>query len=212
MPIAPKTDGRGSDGRTTPFTIVVLAASAGGLDAITSVIERLPATFPIPVAVVLHRSGQLPNMLPDILSRRTGLRVRLVKAGEKVEAGVVYIAAPTLHLTIDAGRRFVCTDGAMVNYVHSSADPLLRSAAEVYRDGAIAVVLSGSGRDGAEGARAVALAGGHVLVQDQATSQAFGMPGAAISTGEVDAVLPVDQIGPELVRLASIGRPGHKAR
>ncbi len=108
---------------------------------------------------------------------------------------------------IDAAQRFVCTDGATVNYVHSAADPLLRSAAAVYRDGAIAVVLSGSGRDGAEGARAVALAGGYVLVQDEATSQAFGMPGAAISTGEVDAVLPVGEIGPELVRLASIGRP-----
>ena len=208
MTIAPNSEGPRSDGRTAPYTIAILAASAGGLDAVTAVIEGLPPTFPIPVAVVLHRSAQLPNMLPDILSRRTGLRVRLVEAGEMVEAGVVYIAAPTLHLTIDAARRFVCTDGATVNYVHSAADPLLQSAAAVYRDGAIAVVLSGSGRDGAEGARAVALAGGYVLVQDEATSQAFGMPGAAISTGQVDAVLPVGEIGPELIRLAAIGREG----
>ena len=189
-----------------PFAIAVLAASAGGLDAITAVLEALPAGFPLAVAVVLHRSGQLPNMLPDILDRRSALPVRLVVAGERVLPGIVYIAIPTLHLSITADRVFACADGATINYVHSSADPLLRSAAALYGRSAIAIVLSGSGRDGAEGARAIGAAGGYVIVQDEATAQAFGMPRAAIATGEVDEILPVEQIGPRLVRLAELGR------
>ena len=192
--------------RGTPFEILILAASAGGLDAITGVLEALPAGFPLAVAVVLHRTAQLPNLLPDILERRTALPVHLVVAGEAVRPGVVYIAIPTLHLSITPDRMFACDEGAKINYVHSSADPLLASAASVYGRGAIAVVLSGSGRDGAEGARAVGAAGGYVLVQDEETSGAFGMPSAAIATGEVDGILPLERIGPVLVQLAGFGR------
>ena len=189
-----------------PFRLAVLAASAGGLNALTAVLEALSIGFPLAVAIVLHRSAQLPNMLPDILGRRTALPARLVVAGEAVLPGVVYIAIPTLHLSITRDHHFACADGATINYVHSSADPLLRSAAAVYGPSAIAVVLSGSGRDGAEGARAIGAAGGYVIVQDEATSQAFGMPRAAIATGEVNEILPLEEIGPLLVRLASVGR------
>jgi len=196
-------------GSRAPFRLAVLAASAGGLHAVTAVLGTLAAGFPLAVAVVLHRSAQLPNMLPDILGRRTSLPVRLVVAGEAVLAGVAYIASPTLHLSITPSHHFACADGATINYVHSSADPLLRSAAAVYGASAVAVVLSGSGRDGAEGARAIGAAGGYVIVQDEATSQAFGMPHAAIATGEVNAILPLDEIGPLLLRLAAIGRPVH---
>jgi two-component system, chemotaxis family, protein-glutamate methylesterase/glutaminase len=188
------------------FDIVVLAGSAGGLDALTTVLSSLPSDFPIPVAVVLHRSSQGPNLLADVLSRHTTLRVTQAKAGELLRPGTVYLAPSDLHLSVTPARTFALTGGGRQSYVLSSADPLFLSVARVYAERVVAVVLSGSGHDGAEGARAVGRVGGRVLVQDEATAQAFGMPAAAIATGEVDAVLPLGAIGPALLQLAITGQ------
>jgi two-component system, chemotaxis family, protein-glutamate methylesterase/glutaminase len=188
------------------FDIVVLAGSAGGLDALTTVLSSLPGDFPIPVAVVLHRSSQGPNLLADVLSRHTTLRVTQAKAGELLRPGTVYLAPSDLHLSVTPARTFALTGGGRQSYVLSSADPLFLSVARVYAERVVAVVLSGSGHDGAEGARAVGRVGGRVLVQDEATAQAFGMPAAAIATGEVDAVLPLGAIGPALLQLAITGQ------
>ena len=188
------------------FDIVVLAGSAGGLGALTTVLSSLPSDFPIPVAVVLHRSSQGPNLLADVLSRHTTLRVTQAKAGELLRPGTVYLAPSDLHLSVTPARTFALTGGGRQSYVLSSADPLFLSVARVYAERVVAVVLSGSGHDGAEGARAVGRVGGRVLVQDEATAQAFGMPAAAIATGEVDAVLPLGAIGPALLQLAITGQ------
>jgi two-component system, chemotaxis family, protein-glutamate methylesterase/glutaminase len=188
------------------FDIVVLAGSAGGLDALTEVLSSLPSDFPIPVAVVLHRSTQGPNLLADVLSRHTALRVTQARAGERLRSGAVYLAPSDLHLSVTPAHIFALTGGGRQSYVLSSADPLFLSVARVYAERVVAVVLSGYGHDGAEGARAVGRAGGTVLVQDEATAQAFGMPSAAIETGEVDAVLSLSAIGPALVQLAITGQ------
>ncbi|MBA2627721.1 MAG: chemotaxis protein CheB, partial [Gemmatimonadales bacterium] len=182
--------------------IVVIATSLGGLDAATAVLADLPANFPLPIALVLHRGPALPEMLGEILRERTALHVRLARAGEPVVPGTVYVAEPTLHLTVSDAVNFALTSGSLINFVRSSADPLFTSAAHVYGANTVAVVLTGSGRDGAEGARAVGLAGGTVIVQNEATSMAFGMPHAAILTGAVTAVLPLGEIGPALTVLA----------
>lgn len=188
------------------FDIVVMAASAGGLDAVREVLSVLPGNFPLPLAVVLHRSSQRPSLLAEVLRRRTSLRVKQVEAGEGLDPGTVYLAPSDLHLSVTPERTFALTGGGRLSYVLSSADPLFASVAKVYGSRGIAVVLSGSGRDGAEGARAIGEAGGTVLVQDEATAQAFGMPEAAIATGEVTAILSLQSIGPALVRLATTGR------
>jgi two-component system, chemotaxis family, protein-glutamate methylesterase/glutaminase len=187
------------------FDIVVLAGSAGGFDALTTVLSSLPSDFPIPGAVVLHRSSQGPDLLADALSSHTTLRVTHAKAGELLRPGTVYLAPSNLHLSVTPAHTFALTGGGRQNYVLSSADPLFLSVARVYAERVVAVVLSGSGHDGAEGARAVGRAGGRVLVQDEPTAQAFGMPAAAIATGEVDAVLPLGAIGPALLQLAITG-------
>jgi two-component system, chemotaxis family, protein-glutamate methylesterase/glutaminase len=188
------------------FDIVVLAGSAGGLDALTAVLSSLPSDFPIPVAVVLHRSTQGPNLLADVLRRHTTLRVAQAKAGELLRPGTVYLAPSDLHLSVTPAHTFALTGGGRQSYVLSSADPLFLSVAKIYTGRVVAVVLSGSGHDGAKGARAVGRAGGTVLVQDEATALAFGMPAAAIATGEVDAVLPLGAIGPALLHLATTGQ------
>jgi two-component system, chemotaxis family, protein-glutamate methylesterase/glutaminase len=189
-----------------------MAGSAGGLDALTAVLYALPSDYPIPLAVVLHRSSEGPNLLPEILSRHTRLQVTQARAGQELRAGTVYLAPSDFHLSVTDARAFELTGGGRQSYVLSSADPLFLSVAQVYGSRVIAVILSGYGRDGAEGARAVGQAGGMVLVQDEATAQTFGMPAAAIATGEVGAVLPLSAIGPALIHLVRTGRlPGDGA-
>jgi two-component system chemotaxis response regulator CheB len=190
---------------TRHFDLIVMAASAGGVDALGTVFAALPADLPVPVAVVQHRSTHLPNMLAHVLGRYTNLPVKTAEAGETPQPGNIYLAPPDRHLSITAAGTFQLTNGIRIHHTHSAADPLFVSAAEVYRERVIAVVLTGGADDAAEGARAVGLAGGMVLAQNEATSQVFSMPKATIATGHADAVLPLEEIGPALVRLVGTG-------
>jgi two-component system, chemotaxis family, protein-glutamate methylesterase/glutaminase len=190
---------------TRHFDLIVVAASAGGVDALGTIFGRLPPQFPVPLAVVQHRSMQFPNMLSTVLNRHSQLRVKTAEAGETPQPGTIYLAPPDRHLSITADGIFGLTSGELIHHTHSAADPLFRSAAEVYGNRVIAVVLTGGLGDGAEGARAVGLAGGIVLVQNEATSQVFSMPKATIATGHADAVLALDEIGPALIRLVRTG-------
>ena len=163
----------------------------------------MPADFAAAVAVVLHRTARPDDLLPAILTRHTGLPVRLATEGAAIEGGIVYVAPAGSHLQVAADRSFSLTMGRRFRYVASSADPLMMSAAEVFKGDVVAVVLSGDGSDGAAGIATVRHAGGVVLVQDAAHARATGMPRAAISTGAADAVLPLHEIAPRLVRAAS---------
>jgi two-component system chemotaxis response regulator CheB len=189
-------------GPTHPcFDLIVVAASAGGLEALLEIVPSLPVDFPVPIAVVVHRSLQAPEMLATVLGRRTSLEVRTAAAGETPRAGTVYVAPPDRHLVVTPDRTFALQHGQRVQHTHSAADPLFLSAALVYGDRAMAIVLSGGQSDGAAGARAIGDAGGFVLVQNEATSRVFSMPSAAIATGQVEAVLPVGDIAAALVSL-----------
>jgi two-component system, chemotaxis family, protein-glutamate methylesterase/glutaminase len=188
-----------------PFDLIVVAASLGGLEALVAIFSRLPADYPLPIAVVLHRSLQVPEMLATVLSTRTPLRVKTAVPGEGPLAGTIYVAPPDRHLVLTKNRTFALTNGHLVHHTRSAADPLFLSAASVYCDRVVAVVLSGGDVDGAAGADAVGVAGGVVLAQDQATSRSFSMPAAAIATGHVDAVLTPGGIATALISLASTG-------
>lgn len=187
------------------FDLIVIAASTGGVKALLTIFADLPADFAVPVAVVLHRSSQTPSLLAEVLGRRTPLAVRNATAGETPRPGTVYLAPPDHHLTVTSERAFALSDGGRINHMRSAADPLFISAAEVYRSRVVAVVLTGGDGDGAAGARAIGLAGGIVIAQDEATSQVFSMPRATIATGHTDVVLAIEQIGPALRRLVRGG-------
>jgi two-component system, chemotaxis family, protein-glutamate methylesterase/glutaminase len=188
-----------------PFDLIVVAASSGGFEALEAIFSRLPAEFPVPIAVVLHRTLQVPEILVDLLRARTPLRVKTAVPGERPRAGTIYVAPPDRHLVLTANRTFALRGGSLVHHTHSAADPLFASAASVYRDRVVAVVLSGGNVDGAAGAGAISVAGGVVLVQDQATSRSFSMLAATIATGQVDAVLPPLGIATALISLAGTG-------
>jgi len=177
-----------------PFEIVAIAASAGGLQALMAVLGTLPAGFGATVAVVQHLDPRHRSLLPEILGRRSALPVHQAAEGSKVEAGHVYVAPSDHHLLINAGGTISLTHTELVNFVRPSADLLFESVAAAYGERAIALVLTGTGRDGSMGVTAIKKRGGTVIVQDEASSEFFGMPSAAIRTGSVDFVLSLDEI------------------
>jgi len=183
--------------------IVALAASAGGLAALSSVLSGLPADFPAPVLVVQHLDRHHRSWMAEILARRVRLDVRQAQGGEVVRPGMVYIAPPDRHLLVNPQGVLSLSDAALVRYVRPSADLLFSSLAASFGPRVIAVVLSGSGRDGADGVRDVKTEGGKVIAQDEASAEFFGMPGAAIETGVVDRVLPLPEIATALIELTA---------
>jgi two-component system chemotaxis response regulator CheB len=179
-----------------------MAASAGGVAAFESVLSTLPADFPLPIAIVQHRSTKDPNLMARVFGRHTPLVVKTAAQAEHLEPGTVYLAPPDAHLTVDQDLCVFLKDGAKIRHVRSSANPLFESAARALPGRVIAVVLTGYDRDATDGVQAVRLSGGTVIAQDEATSKSFGMPRSAIETGCVDRVLPLPEIGPALVALA----------
>lgn len=186
------------------FELVAMAASAGGLPALTAVLGGLPRDFPLPVVVVQHLDATRHSLLADILQRRTELIVKEAVGREPLQAGTVYIAPPGSHLLIGGGRCVRLTQTEPIHFVRPSADQLFESASRQCSQ-VIAVILTGTGVDGAAGAVAVRLAGGIVIAQDEASSAFFGMPQAAIDRGGVDEVIPLSLIAARLIALAGIG-------
>jgi len=188
------------------FDVVALAASAGGLTALSSVLADLPAGFPAGILVVQHLDPRHRSLMADILNRRTRLEVKQAEDGDHLAPGRVYIAPPNRHLLLNGDGSLSLTQTELVHFVRPSADLLFESVAAGYKDRAIAVVLSGSGGDGSMGVKAIKKMGGTVLAQDKMTSEFFGMPGAAIDSGNVDFVLPLEEIAPALVTLVMKGQ------
>ncbi len=184
-----------------PFEVVALAASAGGLQAVSAVLAALPAGFPAAIVLVQHLDPHHRSLMAEILGRRTPLTVRQAAPGDRIAAGTVLIAAPGHHLLVDGDGSLSLTRTDPVHFVRPSADLLFGSMAAGFGARSIAVVLTGTGVDGQAGVRAVKASGGTVIAQDRATSGHFGMPGAAIQTGCVDRVLPLDAIAPTLLAL-----------
>ena len=146
--------------------------------------------------------------MADILSRRTPLRVKQAEEGEQVGLATVYIAPPNRHLLVNPDGTLSLTQSKLVHFLRPSADLLFESVAASYGERAIAVVLTGTGSDGAMGVQAIKKMGGTVIAQDEATAEFFGMPGAAIQSGSVDFVLPLDEIAIALVTLVMKGEAG----
>ncbi len=186
---------------TSITAVVAIAASAGGLEALSQILSHLPADFPAPIVVVQHLAPQRPSLLAEILGRRTSLLVKQATAGARLEPGVVFIAPPNQHLLVKPDATLALSDSAQVHFSRPSADPLFESVATHFRARAIAVVLTGTGSDGTQGVRAIKQRGGVAIAQDPDTAAHFDMPKAAIATQEIDWVLPLDQIAAMLTRV-----------
>ncbi|KAB8319005.1 chemotaxis protein CheB [Tolypothrix campylonemoides VB511288] len=181
------------------FNVVALAASVGGLKAISTVLSALPADFPAAILVVQHLSPNYPSQLPEILSQRTALQVKRAATGDVLRPGTVYVAVPAQHLLVQPNGTLLLSDTPKMNFVRPAADKLFMSVATTYKSRAIAVVLTGNGTDGTLGVLSIKKHGGMAIAQDESTSEFFSMPAAAIATGKVDFVLPLEAIASTLV-------------
>jgi two-component system chemotaxis response regulator CheB len=181
--------------------IVVVGASAGGVEALADLAGSLPADLPAAVFVVLHVPAAVTSALPDILSRQGPLPASHVKDGEQIEPGRIYVAPPDHHLLLRSGHVHL-RRGPRENGHRPAVDPLFRSAAREYASRVIGVVLSGALDDGTAGLVAIKARGGLAVVQEPADALYTGMPGSALEHVQVDHVLPVASMGPLLARLA----------
>lgn len=191
----------------SPSTLQVIAitTSAEEPNALSQVLSKLPAQFPAAIIVVQQISRQYPSQLVDILAECTTLAVKEAELGDLLQPGKIYIAPANYHLLINHNQTLGLLQSQLVDFVPPSADLLFESVATTFKEQAIAVVLGGKGKDGALGVQAIKKMGGKAIAQDQTTSEYFDMPEAAIKTGSVDWVVPLDKIAATLIDLVKIG-------
>ena len=182
--------------------IVCVGASAGGIEALRTLVAGLPADFGASILVVLHTSPESPGILGNILDRAGALAAANAVDGERIQPGRIYVAPSDHHLLVEPGRLRL-TRGPKENRFRPAIDPLFRSAASVYGPMAVGVILSGNLDDGSAGLRAIKQLGGAAIVQDPEEALFPSMPRSALEHVRVDYCLPVAEIASVLTRLAS---------
>lgn len=180
--------------------LIVIGASAGGVDALKTLFSALPADLSAAICVVLHLNPLSTSMLPEILQRLTPFPVRHPNSGERLQAGVVYVAPPNRHLVVEDGT-VQLTTAPRENRHRPAVDPLFRSAALFYGPRTIGVILSGSLDDGTAGLWEIKNRGGIAVVQDPVEALHPGMPRSAVLNVAVDHVVPLSQMGELLASL-----------
>jgi two-component system, chemotaxis family, protein-glutamate methylesterase/glutaminase len=173
---------------------VVIGASAGAIDALSELLPLLPQSTPWPVVVVVHLPASSPSLLAPIFSRKCALPAREPQDKEPVTPGI-WFAPPDYHLLIEAERSFALSIDPLVNHSRPSIDVLFESAADVYREALVAIVLTGANDDGAAGAKVIRDLGGFVIVQEPTTAEAPWMPRAAFERAEPQWVASAPEIG-----------------
>lgn len=181
--------------------IVVIGASLGGLHALEVVLGALPESFSLPIAVVQHRGQDSEERLVALLEKHTALSVCEPGDKDEIAPGRVHLAPCDYHLLIEAGGFGLSTE-APVCHARPSIDVLFESAANIYEDRVVGVILTGANQDGAQGAANIRKRGGLVVVQDPKTAESGTMPQAVLEATQVDHVLALAEIGPFLVELA----------
>jgi two-component system chemotaxis response regulator CheB len=181
--------------------IVVIGASTGGPQAINELFAQLPSNFPVPVICVQHISSGFLQGFIDWLATRCRLPIKIAKPGDMPKTGTIYFPPEQQHLELDDQGRFICSNSPPLDGHRPSATVTFKSVAKFYGDATVGILLTGMGRDGAEGMQCIAQSGGLTIAQDEATSVIFGMPKEAIDLGAVKLVLPIGAIAPKLLEL-----------
>jgi two-component system, chemotaxis family, protein-glutamate methylesterase/glutaminase len=183
--------------------VLVIGSSTGGPEALAKLLPVLPASLPVPVLLVQHMPPVFTRQFAQRLDRLCALRVVEAVDGTPLVPGTVHLAPGDHHLTIRSagrGQQTMLTQGPPENFCRPAVDPLFRSAVDTFDGAVLGVVLTGMGSDGRLGAGRIREAGGSVVVQDQATSVVWGMPGAVAAAGFTDEVLPLDRIAESIHR------------
>ena len=190
-----------------PPRVLLIGSSTGGPQALTALIEKLPAAVDrAPVLIAQHMPPMFTTVLAEHLSRVGGRGAHEAEDGEPVLAGGIYVAPGGRHMRVvrdGGGIRIALGDDPPINFCKPAVDALFGSAVAVWGAATLALVLTGMGADGSRGAADIVAAGGSVIAQDEATSVVWGMPRAVAQAGLCSAVLPLDQIAPKIIRLFS---------
>jgi two-component system chemotaxis response regulator CheB len=183
--------------------LVVIGSSLGGPQALVAILGALPASFPAAILIAQHISPESPKQLARILSKSGPLQVDYGAEHEKIIPGKVYLAPPDLHMAVRSVGLLGLESTSKVHHSRPAATPLFESAAACYGPRVIGVVLTGGDGDGSDGLRAIAEVGGVGIVQDPAEARSSDMPLAAISSDHPSYIVPVEMVGPLLVRLTA---------
>jgi len=192
-----------TDNTALPYQAVVIGVSAGGMDALAAIVPELPKDFSLVVVVVQHLREGSVSTLADFLNRKSVIAVTEALDKEPINKSTVYIAPPAYHLQIEENHTFSLSVDPAVNYARPSIDVLFESAADVYEERLVGVLLTGANSDGALGLKMIKAKGGLTICQDPATAVASAMPRSAIELFEVDHVLTLEQIGLYLSKIDS---------
>jgi two-component system chemotaxis response regulator CheB len=192
----------------TPTQVIAIAASTGGPAAIHLILTALPADFPVPILVVQHISRGFSAGFASWLDQASPLRVKIAQRNEAIAPGTVYVADDDHHLCVSSSRRIHLSSASAVGGFRPSGTPLFETVAAAYGRHAIAVILTGMGRDGVDGLRAIRASGGRIIAESEATAVVYGMPGAAVAAGLADYILPLDQVRATLAGLVVLAGPG----
>jgi two-component system chemotaxis response regulator CheB len=195
--------------RTGPIEIVCLGTSTGGPNALAEVFSNLPGDFPVPIVIVQHMPPLFTAMLAERLTAHSAVPCHEGSEGQAIERGHAYIAPGGRHMELHrtgTGTRIHLQDGPPENSCRPAVDVLFRSVAAVYDGAALGVVMTGMGQDGLRGCEIIREKCGHVVVQDEATSVVWGMPGYVANAGYADKIIPLNQIAGEITRRVRASR------
>jgi two-component system, chemotaxis family, protein-glutamate methylesterase/glutaminase len=181
---------------------VVIGASAGGVEALSEILPALPASLRAALLIVLHLPRERPSLLVEIFASRCALPVREADDKEPVEPGTVYFAPPDYHMLVEKSRQIALSTDEPVHYSRPSIDVLFESAADVYADRLVGIILTGANADGAAGLHAVHRAGGVTVVQRPDSAKVPLMVVSALQRNPADFVLSLPEIAALLKGLA----------
>jgi two-component system chemotaxis response regulator CheB len=184
--------------------IVVIGTSLGGFQALQVVLGDLPKDFPLPIAVIQHRSSEDSGMLAPLLANHVHLPVVEIEDKQPIDPGLIFIGPSNYHVLID-DRHFALSTDAPVVHARPSIDVLFESAAEAFGEGVVGVLLTGMSRDGTSGLKRIRECGGRAVVQDPLTAEGRVMPEAAIESEVAETILPLEKIAAFLMDL-SVGQ------
>jgi two-component system chemotaxis response regulator CheB len=189
--------------------VVAIGVSTGGPNALGELVPEFPADFSVPIVIVQHMPPVFTKLLAERLEARANIKVEEGAPGRAVNAGHAFIAPGNYHMIVhreEGSVRIQTNQEPPENSCRPAVDVLFRSVAETYGGGALGVVMTGMGQDGLRGSERIREAGGQIFVQDEATSVVWGMPGFVANAGLADKVLPLQQLGSEIVRRVRTGR------
>ncbi len=185
-------------GKTASDKIVAIVASTGGPQALLKILQRLPEDFPCGIVIVQHITSGFLSGLVDWLKKECKIRVKIGEDAEEIRPGVAYIAPDNFQMRIEQGARISLSDEPANGGHKPSGDVLLESVARTYGKGSVGAILTGMGRDGAMGMKAIKESRGRTIAQNEKSCAVFGMPNAAIEMNVIDKVLPLERIAEEI--------------